>query len=259
MKTINEKRLNQIIKENINKILNESKYYHLSDLDELMEYMWIKPRFTNLNVDLFVDDGGSFIRHNHPLLLFARNGYSKEANQFIPFSIEEKPCVMDDEIDFNISYDDIFAIQDFIQANLDLLIGLSERRIKQEDFVMALRHNFAYTIAESRKILVEMSTLRKDETNLPMDIWVDEGATFQGHAPRLKFRASNEQRTTREYSSMLLTNPPSTENVPDNSPLRKRDMEKLERFVINNLELLLKLANGEIDFTTEFKPNMILE
>jgi hypothetical protein len=101
-----------------------------------------------------------------------------------------------------------------------------------------------------------MSTLRKEDTNLPVDVWVDEGATFQGHAPRLKFRASQEQRTTREFSSMLLTNPPKIENMPKNSPLRKKDIEKLESFVINNLELLLKLANGEIDFTTEFLPNV---
>ena len=40
------------------------------------------------------------------------------------------------------------------------------------------------------------------------------------------------------------------------SPLRKKDIEKLTHFVINNLELLLKLANGEIDFTTEFLPNV---
>ena len=44
--------------------------------------------------------------------------------------------------------------------------------------------------------------------------------------------------------------------MPKNSPLRKKDIEKLESFVINNLELLLKLANGEIDFTTEFLPNV---
>ena len=71
-----------------------------------------------------------------------------------------------------------------------------------------------------------------------------------------KFRASNEQRTTREFSSMLLTNPPTIENMPDNSQLRKKDIEKLKKFVVNNLELLLKLANGEIDYVTEFLPKV---
>ena len=103
--------------------------------------------------------------------------------------------------------------------------------------------------------MTEMSTLRKEDTNLPMDIWVDEGATYQGHAPRLKFRASREQRTTREFSSMSLTNPPKIENFPNNSPLRKKDIEKLECFVIKNLDLLLKLAKDEIDFA-EFLPKL---
>jgi hypothetical protein len=55
---------------------------------------------------------------------------------------------------------------------------------------------------------------------------------------------------------MLLTNPPTIENMPSNSPLRRKDIEKLESFVINNLDLLLKLANGEIDFATEFLPQL---
>jgi hypothetical protein len=92
-----------------------------------------------------------------------------------------------------------------------------------------------------------------------MDIWLDEGATYNGHAPRLKFRASNEQRTTREFSSMLLTNPPTIENFPKNSPIKSKDIKKLEMFVINNLENLLKLSKGEIDYTTEFLPNIIVD
>ena len=154
-------------------------------------------------------------------------------------------------MDFNISYDDIFCVQDFILANLDSLQSLANRNISQFSFIQSIRIP-SYALCERKEMLNEMSTLRKEDTNLPVDVWVDEGATFQGHAPRLKFRASQEQRTTREFSSMLLTNPPKIENMPKNSPLRKKDIEKLESFVINNLELLLKLANGEIDFTTEF-------
>lgn len=34
-------------------------------------------------------------------------------------------------------------------------------------------------------------------------------------------------------------------------------MEKLRHFVINNKVLLTKLANGEIDYMTDFLPNII--
>ena len=161
-------------------------------------------------------------------------------------------------MDYNISYNDIFAIQDFIVANLSNLIALANENVSQQMFVNQLRIP-SYVVAESRELLSEMATLRMKDSNLPMDVWLDEGATYIGHAPRLKFRASNDQRTTREFSSMLLTNPPIIENFPENSPLKKKDIEKLEKFVITNLELLLKLANGEIQYTTEFLPNMKIE
>ena len=250
---LTENDLHDIVKETIEKVIKEN--YTIDSLDELMEYMYLRPRFTNLNVDIFVDDGGSYLRHNHELLLLVRNGYDKNITEFIPFSISSNPIILDDNIDFMISYDDIFNVQDFIVENLEILQALANREIGQTAFVHSIKTP-VYSITENAEILIEMSTLRKEDTTLPMDIWVDENATFQGHAPRLKFRASREQRTTREFSSMILTNPPSIENMPQNSPLRKKDIDKLKTFVINNLELLLKLANGEIDFATEFLPYM---
>lgn len=101
-----------------------------------------------------------------------------------------------------------------------------------------------------------MATIRAKDSGLPMDIWADEGGTYIGHAPRIKFRASVEQRTTMEFSSMLLTNPPTTENIPANTQISKRDLDKLKSFVINNLELLIKLCNREIDYRKDFLPNV---
>ena len=36
---------------------------------DLMEYMWLRPKDTGLGVDIFIDDGGAYIRHDEPLLL----------------------------------------------------------------------------------------------------------------------------------------------------------------------------------------------
>lgn len=249
---LTEKELHDIVKESVERIIHEN--YQMDSIDELMEFMWLRPKLTQLNVDVFVDDGKSYIRHKHELLLFVRNGYDKHINEFIPFSVSQNPIVLDNVIEFNISYEDIFSVQDFIIANLSSLKALADKHISQVSFLQSI-HIPSYVLCEEKKLLTEMSTLRKEDTNLPMDIWVDEGATYQGHAPRLKFRASREQRTTREFSSMLLTNPPKIENFPNNSPLRKKDIEKLERFVIKNLDLLLKLAKDEIDFAN-FLPQL---
>lgn len=244
------------ISEAICRYLNE--HYSLHDTDELMEYMWLRPNITGLKVDVFADDGGSYKRHGHKLVLLARNAYDKSSDEFIVFSVSRRPVILNSEIEYKISYNDIFAIQDFIVANLRNLISLAKETISQETFVKQIKVP-RYVVLEGRELLSEMATLRMKDSNLPMDVWLDEGATYTGHAPRLKFRASNEQRTTREFSSMLLTNPPTIENMPNNSPLKRKDIQKLENFVVTNLELLLKLANGEIEYTTEFLPNMKIE
>ncbi len=224
-----------------------TKMYRLSDTDELMEYLWLRPCRTGLNVDIFVDDGGSYKRHNHIPLLFARNGYDKDCAQFIPFAISENPAILDDEIDFGITYNDIFAIQDFIMANAAGLIQLAGSIQAHSDFIQSIRIP-SYFIAEHKSILAEMATLGMFEGELPMDIWLDEGAVCQGLSPRLRFRSSNGQRTTRDFSSLLLANPPEIENMPDNTPLKKKDLEKLKDFVASNLEKLLKLANVSSGF-----------
>ena len=250
---INETILGKIVKEIVKNILEQ---YHLDDGEELMEYLWLRPQHTGLNVDVFVDDGMSYKRHGHIPLLFARNGYDKNCNEFIPFAISNNPIVLDKEIEYGITYNDIFAIQDFIQTNEVTLMRLANSELSHSEFFKCVQVP-SYVVVEHKSILTEMATLRMSDSGLPMDIWLDEGATYLGHAPRLKFRASNEQRTTREFSSMLLTNPPTIENFPDNSPLKTKDLVKLKDFVVKNLGQLLKLANGEIDYTSEFLPNII--
>ena len=56
---------------------------------------------------------------------------------------------------------------------------------------------------------------------------------------------------------MQITNPPKIENFPKNADVSAKDLEILEKFVITNMNLLLQLANNEIDYRTQFLPNMI--
>lgn len=83
--------------------MSERNNIVLSHPDELMEFLWVKPKISGINVDIFVDDSKSYQRNNRPLLLFARNGYDKSVGEFIPFSISEHPSVLNDEMEFNIS------------------------------------------------------------------------------------------------------------------------------------------------------------
>lgn len=123
-----------VYKEELERQLNNAMPYRMEDIDEINEYMWLKPDLTNLDVDIFVDDGGAYLRHNHELLLFARNGYGRGIADFIPFSISNKPRVLDVDMNINISSDVILSIQDFIQANMHSLKSLADKKISQEEF-----------------------------------------------------------------------------------------------------------------------------
>lgn len=118
--------------------MKEEKYT-LTDVDELMEYMWLKPDRTGLKVDIFVDDCGSYERYGHPLLLWARNGYGREVSVFIPFLISDQPVILNSGIDCRISEEDVVAIQGFIQCNLDILVKLPANLISQIDFVESVK------------------------------------------------------------------------------------------------------------------------
>ena len=253
------KDINTIVKETIDSfiidVIKESSEYKLQDLDELLGYMWLKPNVTNINVDIFVDDGEAYIRDEHVPLLFVRNGKGKEVTEFIPISISETPIILDDSIVLNIGTNTINEILEFIKANTNTLMAMANGKITADEFVSALKVP-SYAVTEEKHMITEMATLKKADSNLPMDIWLDEGGLYHGHAPRIKFKASKEQKNTREYSSMLLTNPPTIENYPRHPDIKPRDVELLKEFVVANMDLLLKLSNSEIDYRTQFLPNM---
>ena len=125
----------------VNSSTMEEEKYSLTDVDELMEYMWLKPDRTGLKVDIFVDDCRSYERYGHPLLLWVRNGYGREVSEFIPFLISGQPVILNSGIDCRISEEDVVAILGFIQQNLEILVKLPADLISQTDFVESVKRH----------------------------------------------------------------------------------------------------------------------
>lgn len=125
----------------VNSRTMKEETYSLTDVDELMEYMWLKPDRTGLRVDIFVDDCGSYERYGHPLLLWVRNGYGREVSEFIPFLISGQPVILNSGIDCRISEEDVVAILGFIQRNLEILVKLPADLISQTDFVESVKRH----------------------------------------------------------------------------------------------------------------------
>lgn len=248
------KTIEKIVKEELEKIVLEGNRYNLQDEEELFEFMWLKPSKTGIPVDLFIDDGGSFQRNSHPILLFARNGFSKTINDFISITISKTPKVISDN-EIAIGNPILNAIFYFIKSNEKSLRKIALGKISHSEFLETIKVPSLAISESTSKIISEMSTLRKNVSGLPTDIWLDEGGLYRRHAPRIKFKASNDQHTTREYSSMTIEDEPCIENFPKKSNLSSEDVEKIKLFVKTNKQLLLDLCDSKIDYESEFLPN----
>ena len=120
--------------------MEQASEYKLQDLDELYGYMWLKLDVTNINADIFVDDGEAYIRDNHVPLLFVRNGNGREITEFIPISISKTPTILDKDIVIKIDSNVIKQIIGFIKVNYEILMALANGKVSVENFVSTLRN-----------------------------------------------------------------------------------------------------------------------
>ena len=120
--------------------MEEASEYKLQDLDELYGYMWLKLDVTNIDADMFVDDGEAYIRDNNLPLLFVRNGNGREITEFIPISISKTPTILDKDIVIKIDSNVIKQIIGFIKVNYETLMALANGKVSVENFVSALRN-----------------------------------------------------------------------------------------------------------------------
>lgn len=224
--------------------------YQKEDDTEMMEYLRVWPDDSGISVDLWVDDGGSYIRHNHPLWLYFRNGKTIK-DGFIPISINDNPQIMIRKPKLNIDKTTLIKIITFIRKNKKNIIKLAKGEIINTEFLDIIKPIISNNINESI-IINEMATMQPKLTGLRVPIWVDEGTSPQ-HTLRIKFQASSEQRNTREYSTMTVEDKPRIFNFPKNADLvDKKDLEAIRNFVIYNKDLLIALSQGIIKYRVEF-------
>jgi hypothetical protein len=107
--------------------------------------------------------------------------------------------------------------------------------------------------------LMEMSVLRKNRTGLPVNIWIDEGQTFNsgGHWKRIKFQGDKGDHPNSNYMiPMTISENPEVkiENMNE-IKLSNYDIELVKKFVVLNLDLLKGLGDtiDIFDFTEQMK------
>lgn len=247
MKTIkiNEEELKKIIKEETKKVLKEQIFY----TDELIEYAKLIPEKTGLPVTIYVDDGGAYKRNKHSLWVFMQNDYNNKA-KVIPITVSYNPQILVPENQINIPLNYVNEVLMFIKNNVKLLKDFADEKVSHLDFYDSYKKGIRLPA-----YVTEMSTLRSKDSGLPVTIWIDEGSSPQ-HDPRIKFQASNEQKITREFSSMSISPIPKVFNLPEKCGLSGRQIDEIKEFVKNNEKLLLNVANGTMNYD-DFLKNMI--
>lgn len=240
---LTEDELHKIVKNATMRVINENDLLRnaTSIGDELMEYARLGRKYTGLDFDVFVDDGGAYKRNGHNLWVYIRNGYT-DSDPFFHIDVSSTPSAP--HINYNISKMELEAVLIFISQNAELLKSFADEKIEHLDFyklckpVMQLRQEVS---------LNEMATLHPKVSGLPTILWIDEGTSPQ-HGMRIKFRASKEQTNTRQFTSMSISQNPQIFNPPKRYDITKRDLQRITDFVKVNEVNLLKLARMEINF-----------
>jgi len=106
---------------------------------------------------------------------------------------------------------------------------------------------------EPYDILEEMAGLRKSDSGLPVNLWLDNMSSYTraGHWKRIKVQGDYGNKVNpKNMFSMTISEDPQI--LPPDAihkiKLPAKDIEKVRQFVINNHKLLSKLADQEISF-----------
>jgi len=111
-------------------------------------------------------------------------------------------------------------------------------------------------LIESERLL-GMSVLRKFETGLPVNIWVDDGNTYKlsGHTRRIKIQPDKgDHPNSRIMIPMSISDDPQIMVKNYYCPLSEYDLNLVKKFVKINKELLLKVGSiGILEFGNQMK------
>ena len=106
---------------------------------------------------------------------------------------------------------------------------------------------------EESQQLWEMSNRRKNQTGLPVNIYVDENGSYRkgGHGKRIKFQLNHgDKMQNQPFAEMMLDGSVVEETFRKNKDIKieidKKDIKQVSNYVKNNAYALDKVADEEI-------------
>ena len=107
--------------------------------------------------------------------------------------------------------------------------------------------------------LEEMSTLRKKDSGLPVNIYIDDSLSYKrgGHSKRIKFQTDmGNKPVTSSFATMKL-NGELVEKTIQHLEISQKEINEIRNFVINNKECLSLVADMDLDYITFVNSLMI--
>jgi hypothetical protein len=99
--------------------------------------------------------------------------------------------------------------------------------------------------------LMEMATLRKKRSGLPVNLYLDDSMSYKGggHGKRIKFQPDKGDRPiTRNMVPMSISDNPEILEKNVKISISNSDINKIKNFVKLNKDNLLDLSDMKIDF-----------
>lgn len=236
---------------------DELKRYRALDEDysEFMLYSNLDRRDSGLPVELHLPDRDSKNIYDHPRWIYVENNMGEKTFDAFPLSIDNNPQVMAEGFKIDIDDNSLNEIKKFISTNYHVLNEFADGNINTKELNNRLIRNDGLTISEYRNelnkelVLEYYERLTTDETNLPIDIWVDNQSTYKNshHGPRIKFPSSPDVvSNTRSWSTLTLEETPRFLNIPVGKTYNKKILNSIYDFAVKYREELLMLSDGKI-------------
>lgn len=110
--------------------------------------------------------------------------------------------------------------------------------------------------------LQEMATLRKRDSKLPVNVWIDDSLAYKRgkHGKRIKFQADyGDKPNTRSCFASMNLNGEVIEKTKQKKgyKLQARDEKAISNFVLNNKECLELISDMELDWA-DFKQYLMI-
>lgn len=215
-------------------------------------------------VEILIDTEHAYKKFDHPLWLYFQDKYGGESDfrNWVPITIEDVPTIPFDiskTRKFKIPLPLMNKLARWIIDNQKVLKDIADgeiENIREELRVNSVANALVESYEESNMLLTEMSTIKKKDTGLPCDIYIDNtGASKNtGHQERIKFDNGENGSNPRNWSVITVYGDKRLKGPK--GKLSDSDIKKLISFVDYNKDNIIKISDQKIDIE-DFKKQMI--